>query len=508
MVFAPTARCLQWRRTAHHFTSAAQTPSRWVPGKASALHFVQKAGFNKAFAGTPSERAPDDVEWFAGRTVLPPLADFQEEVLDLTKRHLEDNREYPRAIITLPTGGGKTRVASEYVSYFLNQPASDKYPPVVLWIAHTEELLEQAVEALRQVWSEAANAPTLCLDRRFGSHGRGEGVDEELLAASMEPQLLVATPQRILNDFNRWQEAYADEFISWIARVHLLVIDEAHRAAAPQYQILIDLLEIFTRKYGKIKPRILGLTATPFRREYGNYPELGTHELYKLFRRYIEPSRTLGNQPRERLQQRQILAKPIEKHVETKRRLKVANLVNATKYNNDQVLMVESIDQRLMDQADDANRRAIVFRNLLSVCQESANRVLYFGPSVTDAGIIAFMLRAQGIPAAYITGATRRAERRRVISDFREGRIRVLCNCEVLTTGFDAPKVTHVIIARPTVSHVLFEQMVGRGLRGPKFGGTENCHVLYYVDNIDIEQPRLGFRAWRAIWGLEKSEPA
>ena len=59
------------------------------------------------------------------------------------------------------------------------------------------------------------------------------------------------------------------------------------------------------------------------------------------------------------------------------------------------------------------------------------------------------------------------------------------------------------MIARPTVSHVLFEQMVGRGLRGPLFGGTEHCHVLYFVDQLDVDKVHLGFRAWRRIWGLD-----
>lgn len=224
------------------------SPSRWVPGKARALHFVHEAGFNKAFAGTPAERAPDDVEWLEGRTALPPLADFQKEVLDKSEQELSDRRKHPRVIVTLPTGGGKTRVASEYVTRFLGQNSAKDQPPVALWVAHTEELLEQAVEALRQVWGEAANVPTLRLDRRFGSHGRGDGADEELLSTLTEPQFLVATPQRLLNDFKRWQATFSEEFESWFIRIRLVVIDEAHRAAAPQYKALIDLFEEYSNE--------------------------------------------------------------------------------------------------------------------------------------------------------------------------------------------------------------------------------------------------------------------
>ena len=91
---------------------------------------------------------------------------------------------------------------------------------------------------------------------------------------------------------------------------------------------------------------------------------------------------------------------------------------------------------------------------------------------------MAFLLRAENIKAAVISGKTKAATRRQIISDFKNGRIQVLCNCEVLTTGFDAPLVTHIVMARPTLSKVLYEQIIGRGLRGKQFGGTEECVIL------------------------------
>jgi len=61
----------------------------------------------------------------------------------------------------------------------------------------------------------------------------------------------------------------------------------------------------------------------------------------------------------------------------------------------------------------------------------------------------------------------------------------VLCNYGVLTTGFDAPSVRCVVVARPTASPILYEQMVGRGMRGPEFGGTKQCLVIDVDDNIE-----------------------
>lgn len=105
---------------------------------------------------------------------------------------------------------------------------------------------------------------------------------------------------------------------------------------------------------------------------------------------------------------------------------------------------------------------------------------------------MASLLRQQGVEAAFVSGGTRDVSRQKIIGDFKAGRTQVLCNCEVLTTGFDAPKVTHVVMARPTVSQVLYEQMVSRGLRGPTFGGTATCQVVDLEDNYRSERPEPG----------------
>jgi len=83
-----------------------------------------------------------------------------------------------------------------------------------------------------------------------------------------------------------------------------------------------------------------------------------------------------------------------------------------------------------------------------------------------------------------VTSDTRASTRRFLIEEFRAGRVSVLCNYGVLTTGFDAPRVRAVVVARPTTSPVLYEQMIGRGLRGPRFGGTDECLVIDVLDNI------------------------
>ena len=74
--------------------------------------------------------------------------------------------------------------------------------------------------------------------------------------------------------------------------------------------------------------------------------------------------------------------------------------------------------------------------------------------------------------------------RRHFLDRFQRSEIRVLCNHSVLTTGFDAPRTEMVLISRQVFSPVRYMQMVGRGLRGEKNGGTARCRIVTMVDNL------------------------
>ena len=78
----------------------------------------------------------------------------------------------------------------------------------------------------------------------------------------------------------------------------------------------------------------------------------------------------------------------------------------------------------------------------------------------------------------------------------------VLINYGVLTTGFDAPRVSATVIARPTKSLVLYSQMVGRAIRGPKAGGNESALILTVVDTAlpGFGQLAEAFMNWEDVW--------
>ncbi len=98
-----------------------------------------------------------------------------------------------------------------------------------------------------------------------------------------------------------------------------------------------------------------------------------------------------------------------------------------------------------------------------------------------------------------VTGETPRAERVAAIERFRSGEVRFLCNVGVLTTGFDAPATDVVCVARPTTSIALYEQMIGRGLRGPLNGGTKSCRVIDVQDD-GLPQEILSYERVISTW--------
>lgn len=76
-------------------------------------------------------------------------------------------------------------------------------------------------------------------------------------------------------------------------------------------------------------------------------------------------------------------------------------------------------------------------------------------------------------------------ERDRAIRDFKDGKVNIIVNYEILTTGFDSTNIRCVFITRPTKSVILYSQMIGRGLRGIKMGGNAECKLIDLQDNVE-----------------------
>jgi superfamily II DNA or RNA helicase len=169
----------------------------------------------------------------------------------------------PVSLVSLPTGAGKTRVAVESIRDWL----TERYDPAtmvvsrgaVLWLAHTEELCEQAYACFKQVWEASTQVAPLLLVRFWCRYTQDLERHRDALAKVLHsPCVLISTPQRVVN-LLKGDSAQARTVVADLRKsLGTLIVDEAHRAAASSYrEILGNLVTDGTQ--------VVGLTATPFR---------------------------------------------------------------------------------------------------------------------------------------------------------------------------------------------------------------------------------------------------
>lgn len=379
-----------------------------------------------------------------------------------------------RVLLHMPTGSGKTRTAMSVICDLMNE----REPMLVVWLAHSEELCEQAMEEFAAAWEVLGNRPVMA-HRWWGPH--------ELQTSELNDGLLVAGLSKAHAAAQR-----AVGVIGQIAgKVELVVMDEAHQAIAPTYQHVLDMLT----QAGRLAP-LLGLTATPGR----TWNEIDQDErLAEFFFRQKVPLEVPGyDSPIEYLIAEQYLAKTrfeslhYESGIELSDR-DLQHLVDALE-----------IPPRIIQQLADDERRNLVIVHRVEVMVREHQRLLVFAATVEHAVLLATVLRARGVAAHAVTGSTPPEERARLIAEYRADtpQPQVLVNFGVLTTGFDAPRTSGAIIARPTNSLVLYSQMVGRATRGKRAGGNEEAEVVTVVDTAlpGFASIAEAFHNWEDVW--------
>lgn len=459
-------------------------PSRWSGQEARA--FVAAIGFPDNFASSPEARR-DAEEMITGPIELPPLHDFQREVLEGVKSLLESGNGRRRAVVSLPTGGGKTRVTVEAAVRLVLAPESSQRS--VIWVAQTDELCEQAVQAFRQVWLNVGAARTgLRLVRLWGGNPNPAPQDPG------KPVAIVASIQTLNSRFSAQE-------LAWLKRPGLVVVDECHYAITPSYTNLLRWLDAEAPRPGapaRDEPPIIGLSATPFRTD--------DDESSRLARRFDGRWLPVDQEALyQRLRAQGVLSEPVYEGLQSGTALlpeeadRLARLTvpwEGLDFEN----LLEAINQRL---AGDAKRNERLVQYMQS-CDERS--ILFFANSVAHAHEMAIRLNVAGVSAAAVSGATPSAARREFLDCFQRGDVRVLCNHSVLTTGFDAPRTDMVLIARQVFSPVHYMQMVGRGLRGEANGGTARCRVVTVLDNLGRFQDRHPYHYCRRYFEAQGSE--
>lgn len=335
-------------------------------------------------------------------TSRPTLRAYQREGV---QKVLENLRAGRHTVLVAPTGSGKTVMAAEIAKEF----------NCVLFVAHRRELIQQARAA----------------------------TDGGTVYADTVQSLQGGSPKS----------------------VDLLVIDEAHRAAAASYRRLIARCPNAVR---------LGLTATPLRND--------GRGLADAFNEIVEVASVKSLITKGHLVQFRALEAPdeaLDKLASLRRR--------HGDYDQSQLAEVMNRPRLVSDVVREYRKHA------------EGRRGLVFAVSVEHSRALSEAFNAAGVRAVHLDGHTADHRRRAALSDVASGRIDVICNVNLFTEGWDCPPISCVTMARPTESLSLYLQSVGRGLR--PWDGKMDLLVLDHAGNI----ARLGSPDEQHTWSLESA---
>lgn len=269
-----------------------------------------------------------------------------------------------------------------------------------LFLAHTQELVEQALTRFGELWPEVS-----CV--RAGSPG-----DEKA-------QVLVGTVQYMSGNLARFEPR---DF-------GYIVIDEAHHATARSYRAV---LRYFDPEF------LLGLTGTPDRADGQTALEVFLNTAHRM-------------------------------DLDTAVKTGVLCDVRCFRVETNVDLGRVRFNGSLYNQKDLENRVSVPERNRLIVETYAANvpnrTAVVFCVSVDHAERMARLFTDAGFEAEAVSGRLGKDERQNILRRYDRGELKVLCACDVLNEGWDAPQTEVLMMARPTLSRVIYQQQIGRGMR-------------------------------------------
>ena len=351
------------------------------------------------------------------------LRPYQEQVIDDTRQAL---RRHNSVLMQGPTGMGKTAITV----YMMGRAAAQGKR--AYFLVHQNELLSQTSRAL---WRQQLE----------------HGVIASGKARSTMPAQ-VASVQTLVRRMDQYKEP------------DLLIIDEAHRAAAKTYQTIIERWP---------NARVIGLTATPQRTD--------GKPLDVLFETLVMGPTIRALMDDGYLCDYEIYAPPIGIDVSTVKR-KMGDF--------DSKELEAAVDKKSITGDAVAHYKT----------HASGKRCVVMCVSIKHAQHVAEQYLAAGVPAGVIEGTMTGQQRDAMLADFAAGRIMVICNVQLLVEGVDIPAIEVVQWLRPTQSLVIWMQGNGRGLR-PAAGKSE----LIIFDHVGNCQ-RHGLPDDDREWSLEGKE--
>ena len=271
-----------------------------------------------------------------------------------------------------------------------------------LFLAHTQELVNQATETFRKLW------PSVTVGRYMESMKQPNA---HVVCGSVQSVALHL-------------DSFRDDAFDY------LIVDEAHHAAADTYQKVLSYFKpAFT----------LGLTATPERTDDNKVIlDIFKNTAHKLD---IQTAVEIGE------------LVPI-------RCIRIHTNIDLTKVRFNSVQYnIRDLESKIYV----PERNRLIVDTWTQYVQDK--RTVVFCASVKHAGQIAELFREAGIQAASVSGGMKQSERKEFQDKFVNKEIQVLCACDLLNEGWDCPEIEVLFMARPTMSKVLYTQQLGRGMR-------------------------------------------
>lgn len=428
------------------------------------------------------------------------LLDYQflirEKVINFISRNIEKKKHINRLIIHMPTGTGKTKT-SVHTIISLFQKFGNKGN--IVWLAHTEELLNQAKGSFINAWNALGNKEINVIINDVTQNYDNNSI------YFISYQKLISYCKNGFDGYRRFRE-----------NMSICVCDEAHKCLATEtYYALDDFMISYDENHPKT---LIGLTATPGRKYKDSLLEGDNLDLALMFEQHIfsidineleifsnyhknynfedftyKEIYRKDNEIIKYFQSRNVLAK-IKRFPLKYDYSKIDNSIFDKKRTSD----YSQSELKLI--GENRFRNGVIIENLKKIASKRLPTIV-FACSNEQGKLLSNILTLSGIKNNCIFGDTHESLRNKYIEDFDNGEYDILINNSILTTGFDSPRIKCVFITRPTNSIVLYSQMLGRGLRGKKMGGNEECLLIDVVDNLNkFNDENFAFNYFSVYW--------
>lgn len=342
------------------------------------------------------------------------------------------SRKSGNPLIAMPTGTGKALVIALFLKSIYDQWPGQR----VLMLTHVKELVAQNYAELKELWPEAP----------AGIYSAGLGRKETYFSITFAGIASIIKAVHLLG------------------RIDLVGVDEAHLVNPSAETMYAKLIAALKEMNPNVK--IFGLTATAYRLGHGRLTDgdgIFTDTCFDI----------TGMQAFNRLLEEGYLAPLVPKPTRALLDIDGVGLVGG-EFN--QTKLQIAVDR------DEVTEAAI--REAIEMGQDR-HHWLIFASGIEHADHICEMLNHMGIPAVCVHSKLPGGddERDANIKAFKAGKVRAVVNNNVLTTGFNYPEIDMIVMLRPTMSTVLWVQMLGRGTRPAPWAGKVNCLVLDFARN-------------------------